>query len=139
MVMRMSSPKSWRLSSAQRLAMVRLATGVCGAVRVHAADSTCVTVSVRECTADGSGVPPEWLARRPLHSGMSTSWRHYSTADDEVLGPGGLRRSAHAASSVPLGPAPGRVTATIAVECCRCTTALVESRAFVWRDCPALE
>jgi hypothetical protein len=99
--------------------VVRLATGARGTVRVRTTNGTCVVVDVRECTTYGFGIPPEWLAHCPPWSGVlivammswSTSWCHCSAVNGEAPGPKGLRRSVHAAFSVPLGPAPGGVMA----------------------------
>jgi hypothetical protein len=65
MVMRPSSPERQCSSSARKLAIARLATGVHGVIGLHAIDGMRGAISVCECAADGTGAPPEWLAHRP--------------------------------------------------------------------------
>jgi hypothetical protein len=75
----------------------------------------------------------------------STSLFHYSAASGDASGPRGLWRSAHAAASVPSGPAAGSGVAAVAVERLHCVVAAmaVANMAMTWPlvrwDRPALE
>jgi hypothetical protein len=66
MVMQPSSPERWCSGLACKSAVTRLAVGARGVIGACTADDVHGAISVRECTADGTGAPPEWLARRPL-------------------------------------------------------------------------
>jgi hypothetical protein len=59
MVMRPSSPERWRSSLAHKAVVARLDAGGRAVNGVRGA------VEVRECAADGTGTPLEWLAHRP--------------------------------------------------------------------------
>jgi hypothetical protein len=104
MVMRSSSLERRCLSSIRRSAVGRLATGTRGAISVCTTNGAHAAISVRECTANGSGVPLEWLAHHPPWSGVlmavmmswSMSWCHCSAVDGEAPGLGGGCRGEHA-------------------------------------------
>jgi hypothetical protein len=70
---------------------------------------------------------------------------HYSAASGDASGPRGLWRSAHAAASVPSGPAAGSGVAAVAVERWHCVVAAMAAAimAVTWPlvrwDRPALK
>jgi hypothetical protein len=50
---------------ARKSAVARLAVGAHGAVGARVANGACGTVGEHECTADGTGAPPEWFSHGP--------------------------------------------------------------------------